>query len=526
MSRAKLPIRWIVAATIAALSLAIVLQPFPFLIRHLKDDSFYYFQTANNIALGYGSTFDRINQTNGYHPLWMLNIIPVYWAFPHQPILALRIILVLVAIYHSIAALKLFQVISRTQGAALAAAVSLGWGMCPIVLRMNLNGMESALYALVLAFWVAWAARLQDADPAELRSWRTWAYGGALGALCVMARLDAALLVAAMALWVIVRRHGLWAACLIVLPSFCALVIYMAINQALFGIPLPVSGLIKQAAIPAGMWDAVVQLLWPLAPIMRRVGEWPTMLAVLAAMVAVACLPGRLRQAIFARHGWLWMGCALLYTYIAYSKTFIANWYYVPFCMLAALVAADLCGLALAACRSPRWRAGLGAAAALGVCCAYGMLATLEFNPRKNDTIAQTLEAAEWIRTSLPEGSIGGAWSAGILAYFSGRQVVNLDGLINSYPYYQAMSRGQAPAFVAAEGVSYVFDMFPAPPAGDTAAFVPDPTWQPYLVPFYERRYEAKNVGISSLFSTMLPVPERDASFMWKVWKVELPQQP
>ena len=45
-----------------------------------KDDAFYYFQIARNMAAGHFSTFDGgITQTNGYHPLWLLLITPFYW---------------------------------------------------------------------------------------------------------------------------------------------------------------------------------------------------------------------------------------------------------------------------------------------------------------------------------------------------------------------------------------------------------------------------------------------------------------
>ena len=37
-----------------------------------RDDAYYYFKVAQNISEGHGSTFDGINLTNGYHPLWML----------------------------------------------------------------------------------------------------------------------------------------------------------------------------------------------------------------------------------------------------------------------------------------------------------------------------------------------------------------------------------------------------------------------------------------------------------------------
>ena len=47
----------------------------------LPDDAFYYFQTARNIVNGFGSTFDGVNLANGYHPLWMLILLPIYKFF-------------------------------------------------------------------------------------------------------------------------------------------------------------------------------------------------------------------------------------------------------------------------------------------------------------------------------------------------------------------------------------------------------------------------------------------------------------
>src|ERR1044071_8162032 len=43
------------------------------------EDGFYYFKIAQNAAHGLGSSFDGVNLTNGYHPLWLLCLIPVLW---------------------------------------------------------------------------------------------------------------------------------------------------------------------------------------------------------------------------------------------------------------------------------------------------------------------------------------------------------------------------------------------------------------------------------------------------------------
>ena len=48
------------------------------------DDSFYYYRIAQHLSEGSFSTFDGITRTNGYHPLWMLCIPPIYWIFDSE----------------------------------------------------------------------------------------------------------------------------------------------------------------------------------------------------------------------------------------------------------------------------------------------------------------------------------------------------------------------------------------------------------------------------------------------------------
>jgi hypothetical protein len=49
-----------------------IVLPIEYLLKFTSDDSFFYLKTAQNLANGLGSTFDGINPTNGYHPLWTL----------------------------------------------------------------------------------------------------------------------------------------------------------------------------------------------------------------------------------------------------------------------------------------------------------------------------------------------------------------------------------------------------------------------------------------------------------------------
>lgn len=59
-------------------SITAVVSPIGFLINFAHDDSFFYLKTADNLVLGFGSTFDRINPTNGYHPLWLILVAGLF----------------------------------------------------------------------------------------------------------------------------------------------------------------------------------------------------------------------------------------------------------------------------------------------------------------------------------------------------------------------------------------------------------------------------------------------------------------
>ena len=76
------------------------------------DDTFYYFETAKNLAAGKFSTFDGgITRTNGYHPVWPLLVTPFYWEFDAESALfgikALEIMLVAAGVCLATAAARL-----------------------------------------------------------------------------------------------------------------------------------------------------------------------------------------------------------------------------------------------------------------------------------------------------------------------------------------------------------------------------------------------------------------------------------
>jgi hypothetical protein len=68
------------------------------------------------------------------------------------------------------------------------------------------------------------------------------------------------------------------------------------------------------------------------------------------------------------------------------------------------------------------------------------------------------MEVLPFIEANTPPGSAIGMTGGGNVGYFiRGRTIVNMDGLINSHEYFQAVQEGRAPIFLKQRGLDVVF---------------------------------------------------------------------
>src|SRR6202041_2863493 len=79
--KSEWPTIGVIALGIAA-QLYLVTRGFEYLLTHvMPDDAFFYFKIAENIVQGLGPTFDGLGATNGFHPLWLVILIPIFKFF-------------------------------------------------------------------------------------------------------------------------------------------------------------------------------------------------------------------------------------------------------------------------------------------------------------------------------------------------------------------------------------------------------------------------------------------------------------
>ncbi len=90
----------------------------------------------------------------------------------------------------------------------------------------------------------------------------------------------------------------------------------------------------------------------------------------------------------------------------------------------------------------------------------WGLIAVNQFiNVRRANGIVGNqpaiYRAALWADENLPQDAVLSNLDSGVIAYFSQRRTINLDGLINSYDYQSYLQRGELDVFLRENQVGY-----------------------------------------------------------------------
>ncbi len=171
-----------------------------------RDDAYYYFKVAQNISEGYGSTFDGINPTNGYHPLWMLICIPIFALARFDLILPLRVLLVVIAGIQAVTAVMIYRLVKKYLSHAVAILAASFWSFnLYIHSTVYEMGLETPIAAFSVVYLIYALAQFES-------KWRTGEtstkqiMGLALAAsLAMFSRLDLVFLAVIVGIWIVFR---------------------------------------------------------------------------------------------------------------------------------------------------------------------------------------------------------------------------------------------------------------------------------------------------------------------------------
>lgn len=455
------------------ISFSFALAPFDFVLGNLlSDDSFYYFQIARNIAEGSGSTFDSVNLTNGYHPLWLIAILPFFYALSDgsvYDVVPIQGVLALSALLYVATGAVLLAIIRRYTKSAWVKAAALGfWFLNPFLLYQMLNGLETALSVFFIALLFLAGIRV-----AELPGTRRFIETGIVGGLMMLSRLDTVFYFIGLLAY-LVYRNGVRGSVRPVLISGIAATLVVAPwllwNAVSFGTVMTSSSvastmvnheLIVQDHGPSWFqtFKAAVYMTDREARAVVPFTGIPVVLFVLAGLCIGWFLFGRGRTMLPRLPREIPVE---LFIASGFMLNFVANasirwtarpWYFIAINLLIAI----WLGWFLEKLREEGY---LNRFVASALVLASLFLFYVGWSKSLQDVAApqrQMLETTQWMNENLPADALLGAFNSGIQGYFSTHRVVNLDGLVNTEAL-AALQRKDVWGYMQDEGVEYLAD--------------------------------------------------------------------
>jgi len=456
----------------------------------LYEDMFYYLTVAGHAIDGQGVSFDGTAATNGLHPLWLLLCMALASQFEGDALV--HAVLTVAALLHVAQGWLLWDLLRRHASPNIALATAGFWLFNYRVLASNLCGLETPL----ATFAVLLVLRLLIDASARGRLGSGAALGVALG-FAIASRFDLLLLAGVALAWVAwdrrlaappVRRvaKSLLAAAiaaLVILPWFA-----WSLEQS--GVLLPNSRVAvalnhdvhydwnEPSAAVAVLGNQLMAGAWWATQTANLVGVWPIPMprvpvpdpsywlgVALLFLLALTALPVGLvygRRQPASRLALPVLTFAAVHTawYVLFVEPEVR--YLMP-ALAAGFMGAGLVAHAVLQTNPVRWlRAALAASfavlflsASVGGILAWRVGYGTTFTHRYHLLL---LEAARHLRRNTAPDTIVGAWNAGILGYYSGRTVVNLDGVVNDEAL-DALREQRLMAYVRDRNIDVLVDM-------------------------------------------------------------------
>jgi len=171
-----------------------------------RDDAYYYFKVAQNITEGLGSTFDGINPSNGYHPLWMLICLPIFALARFDVILPLRILVMVIALIQSATVIMIYRLLKENLSQPVAILASMFWAFNIIIHSTVYElGLETPIAAFTIVLLLYKLSHFE-------KVWRTRKVTngeliklGLLSTLVLFSRLDLIFLALVTGFWIVLR---------------------------------------------------------------------------------------------------------------------------------------------------------------------------------------------------------------------------------------------------------------------------------------------------------------------------------
>ncbi|MBC8203882.1 hypothetical protein ISS30_04255 [bacterium] len=442
------------------------LQPVPYAIGDFKDDAYYYFKIAQNIVESGISTFDGINVTNGYHPLWMLMILPIFVIFKSDlftPLYVISILQILLFVGFLYFNLKTVYKIGNSRAVLICTLIL-------FLLRFHViyfSGMETMLNLFIIAlifqellFRKNWQGYLHS--PGKIFA------TGVLTALMILSRLDTIFFAFAIAGIILMNQiklkgvyinHILKNLILLASPSLLLVGCYFLINYSIFDRILPVSGSIKSSfpfpqprlGYLAGYREFTILMLCAVIFIIIYIKD----------LIGKAGFSNKDNWNLDTVTAFFSAGYLVLSAWIVlFMHWGVYDWHFIPGIILVIPTSIKIIKLVdylNGKIKIPQLKLISFLSIVLILLFLNGK-GILKHHTGRHLFFYKNYEAANWVNENIPEESVFAMTECGIFGYYCDRKVVNLDGVVNNNEYQKYLSEGRLVDYLKDKSVDYIVE--------------------------------------------------------------------
>lgn len=428
----------------------------------LLDDGYYYLQIAHYLGMGKGFTFDGINATNGFHPLWQLILVPVTWLAPAK-ISAAYAAVILQTLFFLGSGLFLYFVVYRLTGERFLSLLGPGmWILNSWFWNKGaVSGMETGLliFLLGIVLFLFLKVLTKEAEPFFL---------GILLMLMVATRLDSVALVLCISIgFFILKRVRIgW---ITLIPSLVYLSAYFLINRLTFGIMFPISGYIKsyqgkkliEAFFSRGSLDIVRQFFRNLYVFVTLNHRIPVPLLILGICLGAVLFIWFIKRSDGPQKAIIFVLSIFSFSIFVYFGVMYLNlldavtYYWIPiFYGLMIIFNIFVIKIPSRGLRSAMVVSSFLLLFFFNIFYISDSLRSYYFIVPEGSRVEY--RAVQFLNTSIPETAIIGSWDSGYVGYFANKPVINLDGHVNNLELLEHKLENRWEDYIDKKGISYV----------------------------------------------------------------------
>ncbi len=435
------------------------------LITIVPDDAFYYFKIAKNICLGLGSSFDGINPTNGYHPLWMIILLPLAKLIT-APWVMIKTTLFLAVIFNTATAVLLNRFLKeKTQNSLVANIGLVLYFLNYRVIANSLNGLETSLasFLLMVLIFLVLGRNFNFVKP------KNFAILGTIFGMAFLARTDLIFYLLPLFLIVISRaknnhfKNGV----LFSITSFITISPWIFWNLAKFNTILQSSAnavpfVLKQYLLTSSQHQGII-----LRNSITLLGKFfindffsilgfPCFFVILT-LIFLLRLTAQCRRKITPIFSLFLGGIFLTFIHVS-IRQYPRPWYFDQLILIGSIIISYIFFLFLSLKKDSKNILKRFTVLVIFLVAIFNLNKIIYLNEYPHQI--EMLKAGEWLNRNTDEKEISASFNCGIIGYFSDRSVINLDGVVNNKAY-KAIKEYRLWEFINQSEAKYFIDYDP-----------------------------------------------------------------